>query len=309
MDHIACKRKNKDGSPWNPSGKHVYLCGENFITGKPSKDPNHPDFVPSRFVFVQRSEEKSKIKLKRLQSASRRARRKLSTYKSNVSTTSTTNKNTEANTGNNTPQLDIAATEVSFESEESNERLISLERELKAVSSKLTKVVEQRDRLTDFNKGLEIECQSLRQEKSSAYETIQKLQSKFLSYETLKVQPDKFKYYTGIGIDKFEIIFDYLKGYMPHKCKVKLSYEDQLLMTLVKLRLNPQWVSLADQFNSSKTSLNDIFWKWIDLIYYQLSFLIKWPDHEASLKTLPKVFKQFFPRLTGIIDCTEIFID
>lgn len=74
------------------------------------------------------------------------------------------------------------------------------------------------------------------------------------------------------------------------------------------LRLNPQWVSVADQFNSNKTSLNDVFWKWIDLICCKLSVLIKWPNYEASLRTLPKVLKQFFPRLTGIIDCTEIFI-
>ena len=68
-------------------------------------------------------------------------------------------------------------------------------------------------------------------------------------------------------------------------------------------------MSLADQFNSNKTSLNNIFWKWIDLIYYKLSFLIKWPDHDAGVQTLPKTFKQYFPRLTGIIDCTEIFFD
>lgn len=29
----ACKRINKDGSPWNPQGKNVFLCGKHFITG------------------------------------------------------------------------------------------------------------------------------------------------------------------------------------------------------------------------------------------------------------------------------------
>ena len=37
--------------------------------------------------------------------------------------------------------------------------------------------------------------------------------------------------------------------------------------------------------------------------------MIKWPDHDAGVQTLPKTFKQYSPRLTGIIDCTEIFID
>ena len=80
-------------------------------------------------------------------------------------------------------------------------------------------------------------------------------------------------------------------------------------MTLVKLRLNQQWENLADQFNSNKTSLNDIFWRWIDILYKHLSFLIKWPDHDAAIHTIPQSYKKYFPRLTGIIDCFEIFID
>ena len=46
----ACKRKNRDGSDWNPKGKNVYICGQHFITGRANKtDPTHPDYVPSIF--------------------------------------------------------------------------------------------------------------------------------------------------------------------------------------------------------------------------------------------------------------------
>ena len=44
-------------------------------------------------------------------------------------------------------------------------------------------------------------------------------------------------------------------------------------------------------------------------MYMKLKFLIKWPDHDASMQTLPDVFRQYFPKLTASIDCTEIFID
>ena len=80
-------------------------------------------------------------------------------------------------------------------------------------------------------------------------------------------------------------------------------------MTLVKLRLNTQFENLSDQFNSSKSCTNDIFIRWINLMYVKLKSLIKWPDHDANHKTLPHLFRQYFPRLTAIIDCTEIFID
>ena len=66
--------------------------------------------------------------------------------------------------------------------------------------------------------------------------------------------------------------------------------------------------TLAELYDVSMTTINDVFWRWLDLIYDKLQFLIKWPDHDASMGTLPHVFRQYFPRLTGIIDCTEIFI-
>ena len=30
----ACKHVNKDGTPWNPQRKKVYICGKHFISGK-----------------------------------------------------------------------------------------------------------------------------------------------------------------------------------------------------------------------------------------------------------------------------------
>jgi len=82
-----------------------------------------------------------------------------------------------------------------------------------------------------------------------------------------------------------------------------------MLITIMKLRLNIQFETLADQFGLAKSTCNDIFKQWIDLMFIKLKPLIKWPDHDASMRTLPNVFGQYFPKLTGIIDCTEFFID
>ncbi|XP_050714882.1 THAP domain-containing protein 5-like [Eriocheir sinensis] len=45
----ALNRVNHDGSDWQPGGKYVYLCSEHFMTGKPSPDPDHPDYLPTVF--------------------------------------------------------------------------------------------------------------------------------------------------------------------------------------------------------------------------------------------------------------------
>nr|XP_037286902.1 uncharacterized protein LOC119179890 [Rhipicephalus microplus] len=48
----AVRRQNADGSPWAPN-KHSRICSAHFITGRPSKFKNHPDFVPSVFTYVR----------------------------------------------------------------------------------------------------------------------------------------------------------------------------------------------------------------------------------------------------------------
>ena len=69
----ACKRVNKDESPWNPTSKNVYLCGEHFISKYPSKDPEHPDYIPTIFIYNKSTNLQSTSKLKRYESARKRA--------------------------------------------------------------------------------------------------------------------------------------------------------------------------------------------------------------------------------------------
>ena len=80
-------------------------------------------------------------------------------------------------------------------------------------------------------------------------------------------------------------------------------------MKLIELRLKTQFNNLADQVGCSKATFHDIFRRWINLMYVKLKFLIKWPDNDAGMETLPNVFRHYFPKLTAIIDRTEVFID
>lgn len=57
-------RRRPDGKPWNPSANDR-ACSTHFVTGRPAKDPTHPDFAPSQklgYVMIK----KSSLQLSRL---------------------------------------------------------------------------------------------------------------------------------------------------------------------------------------------------------------------------------------------------
>ena len=83
---------------------------------------------------------------------------------------------------------------------------------------------------------------------------------------------------------------------------------DQLMLTLVKLRHNPSFRLLSIIRGVPKSTVIDFFWRWIDLLYAKIGFLVRMQDRDSIFKIAPPVFKEKFPRLTCIIDCFEVFI-
>uniref|UniRef100_A0AAV2JJ23 THAP domain-containing protein 1 n=1 Tax=Knipowitschia caucasica TaxID=637954 RepID=A0AAV2JJ23_KNICA len=67
----SVKRVNPDGSDWRPS-KLTVLCSEHFLSGRPSTDPTHPDFIPSIFKHIKTDSKSSESKLRRFAAASKR---------------------------------------------------------------------------------------------------------------------------------------------------------------------------------------------------------------------------------------------
>nr|XP_026695744.1 uncharacterized protein LOC113475603 [Ciona intestinalis] len=169
---VACKRKAKDGSDWNPTSKHTYICEDHFITGQPSLEECHPDFVPSVFNFRQMSEIEKKTKLDRYQRMSSRTTDITTTTKSETSI----------------PAVDQPKT---------NDNDVDLEndKEVEAVQ---------------LNRLLLDEVGSLRSETKKLKQEIQNLRSKQFSYEMFRNDADKFKFYTGITCDVFDYIFNFI---------------------------------------------------------------------------------------------------
>ena len=88
-----------------------------------------------------------------------------------------------------------------------------------------------------------------------------------------------------------------------------LTAEDEIFLTLVRLRLALFLDDLANRFDIATSTVSRIFQKWLDIMYSKLGFLITWPKREVICQNLPPAFKSLYVLCCCIIDCSEIFIE
>jgi hypothetical protein len=89
----------------------------------------------------------------------------------------------------------------------------------------------------------------------------------------------------------------------------KLSTEEELLMTLMKLRLSLINEVLGDMFGVSDTTVSQVFNTWIKFLSTELSPIIYWPAKDAVFPYYPKSLPEKYRHLRCTIDCTECFIE
>ena len=146
-------------------------------------------------------------------------------------------------------------------------------------------------------------------------------------YSRLIKSDKKCSFYTNIGSKAlfealFKVIWPYAKKrYNPDtekqtKNKKKkaggrnktLSGIDEMLLTMMKLKLGLFFEDLGDRFGVSKSTASRIFNCWIRAMSLCLNSLIYMPDEEIIRATLPAKFSGCSD-VVAIIDCSEIFIE
>ena len=88
-----------------------------------------------------------------------------------------------------------------------------------------------------------------------------------------------------------------------------LTKFQQLLLTLMRLRLNLLVQDLAYRFGTHVSTASGTFQACMQTMYSSMHFLVHWPDRESLLLTMPMCFKENFLTRAVIIDCFEVFID
>ena len=156
---------------------------------------------------------------------------------------------------------------------------------------------------------LQIECQHLRDDTIILRNGL-KSGYIWLSEEFLSGNDKKVKFYTGIPtFDLLKVLFTFVSVSVPSQANSTLSNFQQFVVVLAKLRLNLTNQDIGYRFDLHQTTISKMFKKWINIMYIRLKPLIKWPEREKLLKTMPAEFKKKFKKCVIVVDCFEIFCE
>ena len=137
-----------------------------------------------------------------------------------------------------------------------------------------------------------------------------KVMSLALDQGSFRNDDEKVRYYTGLTNWTILLeLFQYIEGSIISQGHSVISPFQQLILTLMRLRLSLSGQDLSYRFSIHSSTVSRIFTSILYILYERLKHLIVWPERETLKKTLPMDFRKHCPTCTVIIDCFEIFVD
>ncbi len=269
---------------------NVRICAIHFVSGSPAQlfDQANPDWAPTLNMGYSNDKQvkcaSSTSRYNRAKERSTRKRRRSKTHQELAS---------DCNTS------------VVIEDQEPSEEVPGIEAQTELSTKDL-------ENLEKKMKELEKEVSQLKHDNTQQIEVIRHLKTEYgsllFTQDSFKEDDGKVLYYTGLGSMKlFSTLLAYIEPYL--KDRSSLTKFQQLLLTLMRLRLSLSGQDLGYRFQIHQSSVSRIFEYVIGVLYSKLKPLIKWPDRDALRKTMPMVFRKHYPNCVVIIDCFEIFID
>ena len=159
---------------------------------------------------------------------------------------------------------------------------------------------------------LEIEIDMLRKENDRLKRELEKQKQTF-SFSQISSQPDKVIYYTGLTDAATVLFLEALLSKSNRRYRLKWNVQimplvDQLLLTLMKLRLNCGIVDLATRFNCCHTTVANIFAS-ISTALYDILYVGMMENNVppgADVQTFLPDCLQPFPDCRIVLDCAEV---
>lgn len=162
---------------------------------------------------------------------------------------------------------------------------------------------------------------------------LKSLENQRFSFDLIKHSDSLVKFHTGMpSVEVFQFVFDQIHPKVADLCyyKGKKSFEDksyqnepyhkpgpsrvlrpvdEMLLVLMKLRLNLLHADLALRFKISNALVVSILSTWIPFLGFELKSFIRWPSLENIFGYYPNCFQCIKGLVLCIIDCTEFFTD
>ncbi|XP_065114066.1 uncharacterized protein [Paramisgurnus dabryanus] len=265
--------------------KNARVCSAHFISGEISMDSSSPDFVPSVFSYSKKSKN-LQAKLDRYHRKKRRDGRHLTL--ANLCVPSKTSIQEWSMV-----RCPDASMSVSDAVDKSANNTIPLRLHWDAATQW------EDPSLYDHNYTLKPQLNLI--PPTSVMET-QCVEPAPL-YVTLLRNNQLCQLYTGLILDVFYSVADHLTN--TYTNSFQLHPWDQLLMTLMKLRLNLLQGDLAERFGVSQSIVSKVISCWIDIMEENMRYYMPWLPRETIQATMPQYFKEQFPNTTCVIDCSE----
>lgn len=129
--------------------------------------------------------------------------------------------------------------------------------------------------------------------------------------EALQGHDEKVSFYTGLpSFLALLTIFKQVAGHVAHSGQNVLGQFEEMMVCLVRLRLNAPEQDLAYRFGVSQPTISRVWRKWLNGFFYRLNPLIQWATKEEVVKTMPMAFiENFGSKVRVILDCFEVYID
>ena len=302
---------------WEPN-EYSWLCSEHFISGCKSNDPLSPDYIPTIFAHTKSPvKRKAAVDLERFERTAEMKKKK----RDNAEKLSAAQSLMELyDTGNGSEYCE-PHTGVYTMTDLSNEDIERKMEELEDVKLQCTRLTDKNKVLTDTCTKLQCELEEFKEENECLRSTID-VQSKLInkpsgvdqyySQAALKDQDEKVKYLTGLPNYSYMMQVFYLVFPQQETIdtpRYSLTLFQQFLLVLMKLRLNLGDQDLGYRFGIHQSTVSRCLTRVINIMYVRLKPLVKWPQREELMATMPMDFRKHFRKCVIIIDCFEVFCD
>uniref|UniRef100_A0A3Q1H1H1 Uncharacterized protein n=1 Tax=Anabas testudineus TaxID=64144 RepID=A0A3Q1H1H1_ANATE len=147
--------------------------------------------------------------------------------------------------------------------------------------------------------------QALKKENQALRESVEKMS---LSENSLRNDAEKVKFYTGLpNYFVLETVMWLLAPHMDGMKNVKLSKFQQLLLTLMRLRLDLRNQDLAYRFGVKVSTVIRTVHRMVNIMSSTLvPTAVFWPSRAELRKNLPAALRTSYPDCAVIIDCFTV---